>query len=424
MISEFIRFLLAIPLIQQCLAFLQSIFYHVSHCSFFKTTTKKIIEFDDTGISATVEHQIAEGGFSYIYLAHDTNSPHVKYALKRIICPDRETMDACRSEANVHRILMFDLDLDHQHDHREHIMQLLGIKFDSNDRNDRLCYMLFPLVTGGSLRDEVTKRQLLQLDGSYNSTTVTMNEPRYLTTMQILNIFLGLLNGVKVMHDAGYAHCDIKLENVMLDNKFRHYKGNHDHGNDEELGLGLGKNNDENGMLGTPILMDFGSARSLVIQLRDRRTVLNLTEEAAKNSTISYRAPELFDGGCRHGPNEPDIDGKVDVWSCGCVLYGLMYGTSPFEMEFRQDGSVRIMDCNQLRVLGKIPQPPKSKQALYGYRSELNDLVEAMLIVDRRERPDIDAVIGRVENAVVSCQEHSVRMASFDGITTSRRTIV
>ena len=101
-----------------------------------------------------------------------------------------------------------------------------------------------------------------------------------------------------------------------------------------------------------------------------------------------------------------------------------MYGTSPFEMEFRQDGSVRIMDCNQLRVLGKIPQPPKSKQALYGYRSELNDLVEAMLIVDRRERPDIDAVIGRVENAVVSCQEHSIRMASFDGITTSRRTIV
>ena len=68
---------------------------------------------------------------------------------------------------------------------------------------------------------------------------------------------------------------------------------------------------------------------------RTRSILLSIVDEASVNSTVSYRAPELFDGGARHGDNEPDIDGKMDVWSLGCLLFGMMYGVSPFECEFR-----------------------------------------------------------------------------------------
>ena len=149
--------------------------------------------------------------------------------------------------------------------------------------------------------------------------------------------------------------------------------------------------------------MDFGSARQLIIPLKDRKTVLKLTEEASQNSTVSYRAPELFDGGCRHGPDEPNIDGKVDVWSCGCLLYGLMYGTSPFEMEFRHDGQIRIVECTHLRVLGgNIPFPPTHRENTYGYREELKDLVKWILIVDTKQRPDLESLLVKVEKLVSS----------------------
>ena len=388
MIDETLRLILSY--LRLAISFIQSFL------ASFNPRRKRTIDFD-TGISATIQHQIAEGGFSYIYLAHDMESPNIKYALKRIMCPDEEIRISCRAEAKVHRDL----------GHHENIMQLKGMKFETS--NDSVCYMLFPLISGGSLRDAVSSRKILDDEATISHINPLSRDQRYFTNEQILSVFIGMLKGVKAMHNAGYAHCDIKLENVMLDisnsGSMSSYK-------DEEMGSGAGARKN---YLGTPILMDFGSARKLVIQLTDRRTVMNLTDEASQNSTISYRAPELFDGGCRHGPNEPDIDGKIDVWSCGCVLYGLMYGTSPFEMEFRQDGSIRIVECTHLRLLsGKIPSPPKSREAAYGYMKGLHDMVEWILNVDRKERPDLDSVLDRAENLFFLAQG---KMSSFDGIT-------
>lgn len=89
--------------------------------------------------------------------------------------------------------------------------------------------------------------------------------------------------------------------------------------------------------------------------------------------------------------------GKVDVWSLGCVLFGILHGVSPFEMEFvkssygggnssyggdsygygkkmkqtnkndddddggsnsEQYGLVRIVECTTLKILGEVPNPP------------------------------------------------------------------
>lgn len=332
----------------------------------------KKLHFDD-GTSVTIHHKIAEGGFSYIYYA--TDSLQRQYALKRIICSDDDVLQACRKEIQVHRQVRGD-----------HVLHLFNVKFMSSLNSldvphaysssmssshaansvslggggSRVCYMLFPLITGGSLRDQVNQRQLLSDD---------LHQVRPIKERQILSLFKGILEGVKSLHRAGYAHCDIKLENVLLDRSRSsisssggiggssniHRNGRYYDDNDEEMNFAM-TNSTSDRDLGVPILMDFGSARELVVKLVDRKTVLRLTEEASQNSTISYRAPELFDGGIRHGPLEADVDGKVDVWSCGCLLFGLMYGASPFEMEFRKNGTVRIVECTHLRVLGgKIP---------------------------------------------------------------------
>ena len=265
----------------------------------------------ENGITVQMGTKIAEGGFSYIYSAYDVRFRSKKYAVKRILCPDDDIVQACLQEEKVHLSLG---------NHHPNIMPLLGFKLD-NSYKQRFCYMLFPLIKGGSLRDEITKRNLLKDEFQEN-----IIQP--FSEGQVLQLFQQLLRGVSACHDEGLAHCDIKLENILLGNPVA-YK-------DEELGASFNT--------GNPILMDFGSARNLIVKLPDRRVVLRLAEEAAEKSTVSYRAPELFEGGCRHGPDEPDIDGKIaDVWSCGCVLYGMMYGTSPFELEFRQDGSIRIV---------------------------------------------------------------------------------
>lgn len=325
----------------------------------------------DNGISVSIEKKIAEGGFSYIYSAHDSSRRSRKFALKRVLCPDEEIVIACKKEAKVHRTVG---------NNNVNTLPLLGLKFDTSSLQTK-CYMLFPLITGGSLRDELSKRKLL-----INSVIESDRSP--FTETQLLWLFKGILRGVLSMHDMGFAHRDIKLENVLLDKRIGKEV-------DVEIGSRLG--------LSTPVLMDFGSASSLVVKLSNRRTVLNLNDEAARNSTVSYRAPELFDGGCRHGPDEPDIDGKVDVWSCGCVLYGMMYGTSPFEMEFLHDGSIRIVECTYLRVLSRnIPFPPKESEVGERFSHELMDLVIWILNLERKNRPELYEVLKRVEDILDS----------------------
>jgi serine/threonine kinase 16 len=345
----------------------------------------------DNGPTVAIHHKIGEGAFSLVFAATEASRsrPQTKYALKRIICGDEEMFDLCRKEVNVHRRIQSE----HGHNHAN-LLYLFHVKFVQDSHQRRLCYMLFPLISGGSLRNHVTRRKLLSDD---------WGEVRPWTERQVLTLFRGVLEGVSTLHRAGYAHCDVKLENVLLD-------GIGMMGVNNDNGRGVGDVEMNNQSLGRPIVMDFGSARDIVVKLVDRNTVLRLCEDAAQYSTISYRAPELFEGGCRHGPLEASIDGKIDVWSCGCLLYGMMYGTSPFEMEFRHDGSVKVVECTHLRVLGgKLPHVPAKKASLCNYGQELLELIEWILTVDRTERPTIDEVCDRVEIMLKSTTTTSTR---------------
>lgn len=59
----------------------------------------------------------------------------------------------------------------------------------------------------------------------------------------------------------------------------------------------------------TPILMDFGSLVRARIRIHSRNLALTQQDLAAANSTMPYRAPELFDV-----KTNTDLTEKVDIW--------------------------------------------------------------------------------------------------------------
>ncbi|KAF8703626.1 hypothetical protein AX14_014187 [Amanita brunnescens Koide BX004] len=130
----------------------------------------------------------------------------------------------------------------------------------------------------------------------------------------------------------------------------------------------------------TPILMDFGSTVKARIRVENRSQALHQQDLAAEHSSMTYRAPELFD--VKTGAT---LDEKVDIWSLGCTLYALAYGRSPFEttQTTEQGGSIAMAVLN-----AQYKHLDTSK-----YSQGLRDLIDGMLKVDPKERPDIHAVI-------------------------------
>ena len=67
----------------------------------------------------------------------------------------------------------------------------------------------------------------------------------------------------------------------------------------------------------TPILMDFGSTLKARIRIENRSQALHQQDLAAEHSTMTYRAPELFD--VKTGNT---LDEKVDIWvRCACLSF-------------------------------------------------------------------------------------------------------
>jgi serine/threonine kinase 16 len=325
-----------------------------SHGGSKKVTFHDEITFDD-GRTVIVCRLVSEGDFRHVFVARDSRSKdNTLYALKRINCGDdkKEVIEHCRQEAAIHRRF-----------HHENLMPLLGMKFDS-----QYCYMLFPYIPR-SLHDDITSRRLL-------SDTLESKRRPY-SEQEALTLFSGIVSAVRTMHAAEISHRDIKIENVLLK------KGK--------------------GKLWTPVLMDFGSAGPLIVQLRSPIDVLRFREAAERQTTISYRAPEL--GGefaLVYGSSTPFYHyGYADVWSLGCLLFAMLYGASPFEIEWRvslvegkaAEGTALVVDYNTQKVLsGEIPFPPGGTAADRRYDEDMKDVIRWMLRIAWQERPCITEV--------------------------------
>jgi serine/threonine protein kinase len=154
----------------------------------------------------------------------------------------------------------------------------------------------------------------------------------------LANIFRQILLALQGIHDKGYIHRDLKLENIMM----------------------LNQNPD------SPIrLIDFG----MMVELPPDREVA-IAKVAL--GTAGYIAPESL--------LRKEYSFKSDVWQAGCCLYNLLSGHFPFN----PDNPAQVCDSPFFPMVGedwaRISDSAKK-------------LVESMLEKDPKRRPSIQSLL-------------------------------
>ncbi|KAM4024078.1 serine/threonine-protein kinase 16 [Anomaloglossus baeobatrachus] len=231
--------------------------------------------------------KLGEGGFSYVDLVEGVTDGRF-YALKRILCHDREDRKEALHEVEMHRLFSHPNILRLE----AHCMMEKGPKWEA--------WLLLPFVKRGTLWNEVEALR---------------DKNAFLSEERILYILHGICLGLKAVHDQGYAHRDLKPTNVLLADDDR------------------------------PLLMDLGSMNHARIEVNGSRQAMAVQDWAAQRCTISYRAPELFSVS-----SSCVIDERTDIWSLGCVLYSMMFGEGPYDMIFQKGDSVALAVQNSISV--------------------------------------------------------------------------
>jgi len=124
-----------------------------------------------------------------------------------------------------------------------------------------------------------------------------------LTEDKIIDLVIGISNGLRIAHESGIVHRDVKPSNILVDRD------------------------------GCPRVLDFGLA---VV-----RDTAKLTQTGSTLGTIGYMSPEQVEG--------REVDSRSDLFSLGVVLYELLAGCNPFKRD-NQAATIKA-------ILQDDPQP-------------------------------------------------------------------
>ena len=163
-----------------------------------------------------------------------------------------------------------------------------------------------------------------------------------LTDNDVACYFYQLINGVEYLHSLGIVHRDLKLENLLLNDKFIL----------KICDFGLSTFFDNK----SPLL------KSLV-------------------GTLVLVAPELLESKSYDGE-------KADIFSCGLVLYMLKYGDYPFNAQHAYSRTESEED--RLRLIKQIKD--KSIKYYNNFDEEFKILMDGMLEYDPKKRISIDKI--------------------------------
>ena len=120
-------------------------------------------------------------------------------------------------------------------------------------------------------------------------------------------------------------------------------------------------------------LCDFGSATTSAGVARDERTRQLMADDIERNTTMTYRAPEMCDLFRKQLVCE-----KADIWALGCMLYKMAFFADAFE-----DGTLQILN-NRWSI-------PRTST----FSPRFHDLIRFMLEPDPARRPHIGLVCER-----------------------------
>ena len=256
-----------------------------------------------------------------------------------------------------------------RHDHIITIYQV--------DEDAGVPFLAMELLEGESLEDRLRREP-----------TLPVNE--------VLRIGREIAEGLAAAHAKGLVHRDIKPANVWLERRHqessRHAPRDEPSVNDTRMPPEASDASTEKAhhaerdgyFESTRVkLLDFGLARSVEAETQ-------LTSSGMIVGTPSYMAPEQASG-------EP-VDGRVDLFSLGVVLYRMTTGQLPFPGK-------KVMEI--LKALATVtPASPRSLNP--AVPQELSDVIDRLLTKDREQRPASALLVARQLSEI----EHTCRMGT------------
>ena len=149
--------------------------------------------------------------------------------------------------------------------------------YDLGSLDDGSPYLVMEKLVGTTLADRITREGGLPFD-------------------EIADVMIQVLSGLIAAHDKGIVHRDIKPENIFLARR-----------------------------VGSPPIvkiLDFGVSK-MMPQFQGGDEQLDLTRTGMVMGTPYYMSPEQARG-------ERNLDGRVDVYACGVMMYEAIVGKRPF----------------------------------------------------------------------------------------------
>jgi serine/threonine kinase 16 len=138
-----------------------------------------------------VVKQIAEGGYSFVFLAREARSGRM-YALKQLLCQSGEQRAAARAEIDVHRATAG----------RPGVAPLLDYAFvkEPDGSGAERVYLLFPFYGHGSLADRLAVRPAPLGAGGAGERRADRRGRGYFTEAESLTLLLGVCEGLGALH--------------------------------------------------------------------------------------------------------------------------------------------------------------------------------------------------------------------------------
>ena len=174
-----------------------------------------------------------------------------------------------------------------------------------------------------------------------------INEKGYLTENESRGIFQQIIDGIYYLHNMGICHRDLKPENILFDSiEMKRIK-----------------------------IIDFGLSNLYTYSNSNSNSGSENNKELLKTDCGSpgYAPPEMIFG--------MKYDGLMtDIWSCGIILYAMLFGCLPFDDYEKEKLYLKIIE-------GKYEYPEDiivSKEA--------KNLIDSILVVNPKYRADITQI--------------------------------
>eukprot|EP00890_Picochlorum_soloecismus_P004556 jgi/Picsp_1/5100/NSC_02463-R1_serine threonine protein kinase len=304
---------------------------------------------------------IGEGGFATVY-ASCTKEREGKqqelqsYALKHFVLNgDQEMMRHVQKEISVLQSLSS----------CPHVVQMIDYSLGGKE-----AFILLELC-GSSLADYIN--DVYSKNGKMLASYSSIDEIEFkLSNDDILNLFQQVALGIKSLHSDELVHRDIKAENILS-------------AEDSRL-----------------VLCDFGSVSHCSKAYESRVEVAREEDTIRKETTPAYRAPELWD--FNSWSTQQRIGRPGDIFSLGCLLYLMSYGSLPFDAK------------NSLQILNVDYTLRKGRKVV------IETLIRSMLTSDPKTRPSIDTILNKIMESnkrIVDPAGHIPWEAKFEDLEVS-----